>query len=55
MVYASEEKDKIASALVYLIYNIIPYLKNHRLVPFNFYILIYGVLQSLENKSYFCL
>ena len=32
MVYVSEEKDKIASALVYLIYNIIPYLKNHRLV-----------------------
>jgi len=32
MVFISEEKDKIASALVYLIYNIIPYLKNHRLV-----------------------
>ena len=32
MVYVSEEKDKIASTLVYLIYNIIPYLKNHRLV-----------------------
>jgi len=30
LVYLSEEKDKIASALVYLIYNIIPYLKNHR-------------------------
>lgn len=32
MVYLSDEKDKIASLLVYLIYNIIPYLKNHRFV-----------------------
>lgn len=29
MLYLSEEKDKIASSLVYLMYNVIPYLKNH--------------------------
>jgi len=29
MLYLSEEKDKIASSLVYLMYNIVPYLKNH--------------------------
>ena len=29
MLYLSEEKDKIPSALIYLMYNIFPYLKNH--------------------------
>ncbi|XP_065649698.1 protein dopey-1 isoform X2 [Hydra vulgaris] len=29
LLYLSEEKDKVAASLVYLLYNVIPYLKNH--------------------------
>lgn len=52
MLYLSEEKDKIASSLIYLMYNIIPYLKNHSTQNMTGYRACSALLAAISDYQY---